>query len=79
MFNRVLNTPLKTYIKKQPAEVFCKKAVLKSFANFTGKHLCWSLVFNKVAGLRPITLLKKGLQYRCFSVNFVKFLRTPFL
>ena len=28
---------------------------------------------------RPATLLKKRLWYRCFSVNFVKFLRTPFL
>ena len=29
-----------------------KKAVLKNFAKFTGKHLCRSLFFNKVAGLR---------------------------
>ena len=28
--------------QKQPLEVFRKKSVLKSFANFTGKHLCWS-------------------------------------
>ena len=34
-------------------EVFCKKDVLKNFAKFTGKHLCQSLFFNKVAGLRP--------------------------
>ena len=34
---------------------------------------------NKVAGRRPATLLKKRLWYRCFQVNFVKFLRTPFL
>ena len=33
--------------QKQPSEVFHKKAVLKNFAIFTGKHLCWSL-FNKV-------------------------------
>ena len=30
-------------------------------------------------GLRPVTLLKKRLRHRCFSVNFAKFLRTPFL
>ena len=42
---------------------------------FTGKHLCQSLFFNKVAGLRP--LLKNW--HRCFPVNFAKFLRTPFL
>ena len=32
-------------------EVFCKKGVLRNFAKFTGKHLCQSLFFNKVAGL----------------------------
>ena len=60
-------------------EVFCKKGVLRNFAKFTGKHLCQSLFFNKVAGLRPATLLKKRLWHRCFPINFAKFLRTPFL
>ena len=36
-------------------------------------------LFNRVSGLRPAALLKKRLQHRCFLVNFVKFLRTPFL
>ena len=48
-------------------EVFCKKDVLRNFTKFTGKHLCQSLF-----------LLKKRLWYRCFPVNFAKFLRTPF-
>ena len=56
-----------------------KKGVLRNFAKFTGKHLCQRLFFNKVAGLRPATLLKKSLWHRCFPVNFAKFLRTPFL
>ena len=30
-----------------------KIGVLKNLAKFTGKHLCHSLFFNKVAGLRP--------------------------
>ena len=59
-------------------EVFCKKGVLWNFAKFTGKQPCQSLFFNKVAGLRPETLFKKRLWHRCFPVNFVKFLRTPF-
>ena len=59
-------------------EVFCKKSVLRNFTKFMGKHLCQSLFFNKVAGLRHATLLKKGRWHRCFPVNFVKFLRTPF-
>ena len=56
-----------------------KKSVLRIFAKFTGKHLCQSLFFNKVAGLRPAIFLKKRLWHRCFPVNFAKFLRTPFL
>ena len=56
-----------------------KKVFLKNFIKFSGKHLCWSLFFNKVSGMRPATLFKKRLQQRCFPVNFVKFLRTPFL
>ena len=56
-----------------------RKVALKNFANFTGKHLCQSLFLNKVADLRPATLLKKRLWLRCFRVNFAKFLRTPLL
>ena len=48
-------------------EVFCERGVLRIFTKLTGKHLCQSPFFNKVAGLR------------CFPANFVKFLRTPFL
>ena len=55
-----------------------KKCVLKNFAKFTGKHLCQSLLFNKVVGLRPATLLKKRLRHKCFPVNFAKFLSTRF-
>ena len=30
--------------------LLCKKGVRKTFAKFTGKHLCQSLFFNKTAG-----------------------------
>ena len=66
------------YLGSSRPGVFCKKSVLRNFTKFTGKHLCQSLFFNKVAGLRPATLLKKRLWHRCFAANFVKFLRTPF-
>ena len=36
-----------------------RKDVFRNFAKFTGKHLCQSLFFNKVAGPRPGTLLEK--------------------
>ena len=32
--------------------------VLKNFANFTGKHLCWSL-FYEVGRLQPASFLKR--------------------
>ena len=59
-------------------EVFCKKVAPGNLTKFTGKRLYQSLFFNKVAGFRPITLLKKRLGHRCFPVNLMKFLRTPF-
>ena len=67
------------YSQKQPPEVFYNKTCPKNFAKFRGKHLSQSLFFNKVAGLRPATLLKKRLWHRCFLVNFAKLLRAPFL
>ena len=45
----------------------------------SGGVLCQSLIFSKVAGLRPATLLKKRLWHKSFPVNFAKFPRTPFL
>ena len=48
----------------------CSNGVLRNFGKFTGKHLCQSPFFSKVAGLR--------FWHRCFPVNFAKFLRTPF-
>ena len=80
----VLNTPLSlkrsTYyynadVFKDPndyrssrPEVFCRKDVLKNFTEFTGKHLCQSLFFNKVAGLRQSLFFNKvaGLRQSLF-------------
>ena len=60
-------------VQKQPPEVLFKKGVLKNFANFTGKHLCWSLFFNKVADLRVCNFIKKRLQQRYVPVKLAKF------
>ena len=62
--------------------MFFEIGVLKNFASFTGKHLCWSLFFNKAAGCRPATacnFIKKRLKHRCFHVNFPKLLRIEHL
>ena len=45
-----------------------KEVILKNFAIFTGKHMCWSLFFS---------FIKKRLQHRYVTVE--KFLRTLIL
>ena len=50
-------------------EVFCKKGVLRNFAKFTGKHLCQSLSFNKVAGLWLLMRLVRLKAVICFSMH----------
>ena len=65
-------------LRSSRPEVFCKKSFLRNFAKFTGKQLSQSFFFNKFAGLRSATLLKKKFWHRCFPVNFAKFIRTPF-
>ena len=56
----------------------CEKGVLNNFPKLTGKHLCESSFFNKVAGFWPVSLWKKRPKHRCFPVNFASTLRTPF-
>ena len=42
------------------------------------KCLIWVEAVVQTCSWGPVTLLKKRLWHRCFPVNFVKFLRTPF-
>ena len=62
--------------------VIMKMAADKNLSKFhanSQKNTCVRVsFFNKVAGLKPATLLKKRLWHRCFLVNFEKFLRAPF-
>ena len=55
--------------------VFCKKGILRNFAKLTGKHLCHSLFFNKVAGLQ---LHKKETMPQVFSCEFCKIFKNIF-
>ena len=43
--------------------------VLKNFANFTGKHLCWSLFFTKLQAFRQAMLLKGDSYTGVFLLN----------
>ena len=55
-----------------------KKVFLKMLINSQENKVPESF-FDKVAGLRPVTLLKKRLWHRCSPVNLSKSLRTPLL
>ena len=50
------------------SQMFFKIGVLKNFANFAGKHLCWN----------ACNFIKKRLPHRCFFVKSSKFLKAPF-
>ena len=52
-------------------QIFLKIGILKSFANFTGKHLCWSL-FLKNLQAEGLQLHEKRLQLRYFPLKFAK-------
>ena len=74
---------LKSFIKLGSEAVVQRcsvtKGVFRNFPKLTGKHLYHSLFLIKLRASRPATLSKKRLWYRCFPVNFAKFLRTPFV
>ena len=77
-----LTTP-KTYceiinrFRSSLPETFSKKGVLKTFTNFTGKHLCQSLFLNKVAGLMPEILAQMFFCEFCEIFENMFFYRTP--
>ena len=51
--------------------MFCKKGAVGNFTKFTGKHLCQSLFFNKVADL-VCNFMKKETLAQVFSCEFCK-------
>ena len=58
-------------------EVFCKEGVLRNFSKFTGKHLCQSLFFNKVAG-QACDFIKKETLAKLFSCEFCEVSKSTF-
>ena len=67
---------LKTPSRSNRSQTFFT-GVLKNFAIFTGKHLCWSLFLIKLQVL-ACDFIKKRLQHRCFPVTIAKFLGAAF-
>ena len=62
--------------QKQPPLFYrcsVKKDFLKNFANFKGKHLCWSLFLIKLQASRPATLLKRDSNTGVFLLSLRDF------
>ena len=54
--------------------MFCEKSVVRNFAKFTGKHLCQSLFFNKVA----CNFIKKETLTQVFCCEFCEISKNTF-
>ena len=54
---------------------FVEKGVLKNFANFSGKHLCWSLFLIKLQAQETANFLKRDSN----TVKFLKLFRKKYL
>ena len=59
-------------------EVFCKKGVFRNSQN-SQENTCVRIFLKIKLQTEACNFIKKKLLHRCFSVNFAKFLRTPFL
>ena len=61
-------------IRSSRSQIFFKNDVLKHFANFTRKHLRWSLFLIKLQVFRPATLLKSDSNYFPENTFFIEHL-----
>ena len=66
-FGKSRSSQRRCSLRKGVLRISLRKGILRNFAKITGKHLCQSLF-----------LIKKRLWHVRFSVDFAKFLRTPF-
>ena len=70
--------PLLRRFRSSHRKYSVKKGALRNFAKLTGKDLCQSLLFNKVAGLWPVTLLKKVTLAQAFLCEFCEIFKNTF-
>ena len=75
MFHKsFLSNRLSVLIRKQPPKAFCQGGVLGDYMGFAGGGACAGVsIFNRVAGLKLVTLLIGRLQRRCLMKVEVKF------
>ena len=76
----LLSTPVRCRNPARSSHRRCsvRKDVLRNFEKLTGKYLRQSLFFDKFAGQRPATLLKKEALAQAFSYEFCKISKNTF-
>ena len=74
LFNMILGTHSITPKTEAAVQKCSVKKVFLEISQNSQENTC-----ARVTGIRPVTLFKKRLWRRCFPVNCVKFLRTPFI
>ena len=81
----VWNSEIICLLERRPLELVAqrcsvRKDVLRNFTKLTGKHLCQSLSFNKVAGLRPqaCNFIKRETLAQVFSFKFREISKNTF-
>ena len=73
---------IKKHHRSTRPQMFFKTGVLKNFANFTGKHLCWSLFLIKLQVFQVCSFIKKSPTQVffceiCEIFKIIYFYRTP--
>ena len=64
-----------SFLRSSRPDVLCESGVLRNFTKFSGKHLCQSPFFNKVADL---TLFKKETLAQVLSCKFCEIFKNTF-
>ena len=77
MINKCHTRHCSGFYRSSRPEVFCEKGDVRNFAKFTGKHLCQSLFFNKVAG-QARNFIKKETLAQVFSREFCEIYKNTF-
>ena len=73
--NFIFKSPL-NFFENFSKRCSMKSDALRNFAKLTGKHLCQSLLFNKVAGL--CNVIKKNTLAEVFSCGFCEIFKNTF-
>ena len=66
-------------VRSSRSKVFCKKGVFKKFRKITSKTPVPESLFQHSCRAQAYNFIKKEFLAQVFSMNFAKFLRTPFL